>query len=143
MEVCTPATPRAAATPQGVGMSKHKQAKESRMIDLQPCPFCGGEAINIGSLNVVACRDCIAKGHSCASEDEAAEKWNRRASPWLTMDLPPRDGQSCLISSVASDCVLMAMWRAGLWFTYDDNPEPVSDVTHWMPVPDPVQEVGE
>jgi hypothetical protein len=116
------------------------------------CPGCGSENITSNEWSVdednaakfgadefseiwaFECMDCLFAA--------PVESWQRRVSDWVSMESPPNDGQACLISSVGSDCVLMAMWRAGLWFTYDNNPEPVSDVTHWMPIP-PVPEVSE
>ncbi len=60
-----------------------------------------------------------------------------REAQWQPIETAPAERQACLIASTESDCVLVAMYRVGLWFTYDDNPEPVADVTHWMPLPEP------
>ena len=54
------------------------------MIELKPCPFCGGEANLVqGSsgklLPWVRCRDCGAETSDYDSVEEAAEAWNRRA----------------------------------------------------------------
>ena len=62
------------------------------MSKLKPCPFCGGESImrhRPTALNVfsyVACTRCGATGKEIqisseyASDDKAAEAWNRRAN---------------------------------------------------------------
>lgn len=49
------------------------------MIELKPCPFCGGEArpVRVGSGRVAKCRECGA-GTSFSAENPA-EAWNRRA----------------------------------------------------------------
>lgn len=54
------------------------------MIELKPCPFCGGEANYAqGSagklLPWVRCRDCGAETSVYDSVEEAAEAWNGRA----------------------------------------------------------------
>ena len=58
------------------------------MTELKPCPFCGGKALlrhdyaGIGS-SYVRCEKCglesirFIKSFECASDDRAAEFWNR------------------------------------------------------------------
>ena len=51
---------------------------------LQPCPFCGGSDIWINSdlePKFVACRKCWAFGPSAPTVTQAAERWNKRATP--------------------------------------------------------------
>ena len=60
------------------------------MIELKPCPFCGGEALlshdheGIGASSI-RCRKCglesirFFKSFVHASDDKAVEFWNRRA----------------------------------------------------------------
>ena len=57
------------------------------MIELKPCPFCGGEAeiqhsayydICILDYIWVECKGCDVHTRDCDSEEEAAELWNRR-----------------------------------------------------------------
>ncbi|WP_083519443.1 Lar family restriction alleviation protein [Bradyrhizobium jicamae] len=51
---------------------------------LQPCPFCGGSEVWINSDIVpkfVACRKCWAFGPSAPTVTQAAERWNKRATP--------------------------------------------------------------
>ncbi len=65
-------------------------------------------------------------------------------SEWIALkNLKPNNKQACLVGCTESDCILMAMFISGLWFTYDNNPEPVSEVTHWMPLPSPPTGSGE
>lgn len=58
------------------------------MIELKPCPFCGGKAklIYIGFMSVVKCQKCGAFGEVVPDyyeqgdgKTEAIEAWNRRA----------------------------------------------------------------
>ena len=56
------------------------------MIELKPCPFCGGEAIlfadtfDDGKIFVVNahCDSCGATGNDFHDEKQAIEAWNRR-----------------------------------------------------------------
>ncbi|HJC89564.1 MAG TPA: Lar family restriction alleviation protein [Candidatus Mediterraneibacter excrementigallinarum] len=53
-------------------------------IKLKPCPFCGGEAKLTGNpyaeMWVVECGICHALSDVCHTQEDAAEKWNRRES---------------------------------------------------------------
>ena len=52
---------------------------------LKPCPFCGGEDIAIGKLEILCikyfiwCKTCEACSSSFLSLDDAINAWNRRA----------------------------------------------------------------
>ena len=55
------------------------------MVDLKPCPFCGGtanlikEEWGIYSFYYVSCGACLASTqHMIPSEDSAVNAWNRR-----------------------------------------------------------------
>lgn len=58
------------------------------MIELKPCPFCGGKAFlaeydykfDTGYVPTygVECTGCNAAIYDCDTEEEAAEAWNRR-----------------------------------------------------------------
>ncbi|WP_336800500.1 Lar family restriction alleviation protein [Kaistia sp. MMO-174] len=53
------------------------------MTKPKPCPFCGGENIELCDTSVFwyRCDDCLGETDSGATADEAVAKWNRRASP--------------------------------------------------------------
>lgn len=86
------------------------------MIDLKPCPFCGGEpstrtyeteslwSKNQVTRTVVECGECeLGFSTEPGYEFEAPEAWNRRASPWLTIDTAPKDGTVVLLFCPQSD----------------------------------------
>lgn len=66
------------------------------MIDLAPCPFCGGDDIDprfaVGqrasgeSIVAVGCMECGAAGPDESSDAAAEAAWNRRASGWIPTD---------------------------------------------------------
>jgi hypothetical protein len=77
---------------------------------------------------------------------EAAETWNRRASPWQPIETAPKDGTTIL--TLNDGCVRLSRWNEekhhanpkpywgflGPWGTrYQREHQP----THWMPLPEP------
>jgi len=67
--------------------------------------------------------------------DELVEGY---AKHWIpTTACLPKNKAVVMIASNKSDYITIAMWVAGLWFGDDGNPEPWTDVTHWMPLPEP------
>lgn len=54
------------------------------MIELKPCPFCGGEAkIHVGyDHSYVRCenQECLVKTRRYDSIEKATDAWNRRVS---------------------------------------------------------------
>lgn len=67
-------------------------------MELKPCPFCGGEAIERRAASYpvfwVKCEACEAEGPTKALEKDAVEAWNRRAVKdlgWFDGN-EPRDG---------------------------------------------------
>ena len=118
------------------------------MIDLKPCPFCGGPAEfegNEGIDHYVICTKCSASsGVSRKSFKQAARDWNRRASPWQVIETAPRDGTLILAVKSGRQNHAVVSWKS--WANV--NPEhPWSDMhagvyyketafTHWMPLPE-------
>ena len=55
------------------------------MIELKPCPFCGGEAKFIDDdYSYVICTNCKIHPYRRISNLEAIEAWNNRPNPWHT-----------------------------------------------------------
>lgn len=53
------------------------------MEKLKPCPFCGSENIELVAGDAwpwVRCRSCLASSAMEDAEEDAIEKWNRRAN---------------------------------------------------------------
>jgi len=57
------------------------------MTELKPCPFCGGEAVYIGTGNNypkeywrVMCKKCFASGIYNETKGRARQRWNRRVN---------------------------------------------------------------
>lgn len=60
------------------------------MSELKPCPFCNGYSPELAESAVpsaitghqkmaVFCNDCFCEGPTADSEEDAIDKWNRRA----------------------------------------------------------------
>lgn len=72
----------------GLVFCKFKERKKLKTLELKPCPFCGGVAIQVYSVNadsyVYGCRTIACPGnaqnqlHRFKSDKEAIEMWNRR-----------------------------------------------------------------
>ena len=86
--------------------------------------------------------DCVC-GHDCgpsaSTEPEAIAGWNRRASPWQTMETAPRDGTRVLCFAPPSSSEYLTArlrvdwWHEGGWWQM----RPVQPYTHWRPLPAP------
>lgn len=51
------------------------------MTELKPCPFCGGKAELVSSIESwVRCKDCGAMTKMKACDAGAIEEWNRRVN---------------------------------------------------------------
>jgi Lar family restriction alleviation protein len=59
---------------------------KAKMIELKPCPFCGGEAIiadAYGPYAIVSCKSCPCAVEVYGSMKYAVETWNRRVGDVL------------------------------------------------------------
>ena len=62
-------------------MSEDTLAKDWES-ELDPCPFCGGEAnIEKGNHYWAVCPDCATRGSAYGNRDNAVKAWNTRQSP--------------------------------------------------------------
>lgn len=112
---------------------------------LNPCPFCGGKAVmyDAGELYTEGrfsayCPECLIY-FSLASEKEAAEAWNRRASGWIPVSerCPIVEGK--FIVYTAGIDVTNARTEIGYFDGKNWDSERI--VIAWMPLPEPY-EVG-
>ena len=118
------------------------------MIELKPCPFCGGKAIFLEDDDGRVLPWLICSGCSCETDcydtiEEAIAAWNRRASGWISVkDRMPE------ISLSQKDRVLVNVAPSkahGSDVCGIDTDRTIDGktfvrwgyrVTHWMPLPD-------
>ena len=118
---------------------------------LKPCPFCGSFGPYVSRhahryndtviWHYVGCDACDARGPS-ASEEEAAEEWNRREpaitpSTWQPIATAPRDGTVVLGHDRVPGQLAyrICYWGEAHWYDYFS--EIVIRPTHWQPLPAP------
>jgi hypothetical protein len=138
-------------------------ASAELLSQLKPCPLCGGTDIimadpeELDDINAadnwdIECRLCacqvyevgpgayrktVALWNSRPAEDELkAERDVLRAErQWQPIETAPKDG--ALLFGWRGYRIEMA-WKAGAWHEWSDRDGdyyPVSDVTHWVPLP--------
>jgi hypothetical protein len=117
------------------------------MSGLRECPMCGGAA-ELGGKGLDrwagACTnaECQTEGPMRKGREAATAAWNRRASPWRTMETAPRDG---------TDFLALIPWqrkhhqmtgcfaRDGKFHSWPGRL--VYHPTHWQPLPEPPEGV--
>ena len=63
------------------------------MAELQPCPFCGGEAAFLGTTCTIKCKQCggaFIATNPVVARMEIAAAWNRRGNEERTLDFPAK-----------------------------------------------------
>jgi Lar family restriction alleviation protein len=131
------------------------------MIELKPCPFCGGEAIlrqdiryprsgkyegkSVKAYEVICSNyDCIIYGADNKyffTKEEAIEAWNNRKPDWISVDdrLPEEDVRVLIVGKrggiqIARSIECSSCSNGRLWISDTRKyPKP----THWMPLPEP------
>jgi Lar family restriction alleviation protein len=112
--------------------------------ELKPCPFCGGDNIEILKIHGVRyganCNDCDTLQDSNSKMGaEAIAAWNTRPSPWIKIvegdpSTLPKDFTPVFVKGG------LAMYKHGRWYTGMATPmyerEIQWKVTHWMPIPE-------
>ena len=130
------------------------------MAELKPCPFCGGERVEV--LNAleaqpemeligmsrdnwnVLCNDCFALGGTRRKALEAIEAWNQRKPRWISVEerLPEKQADVLMLFE---HNMAVGFWHDGdedvtFWCAYtDDGFYTDCDVspTHGMLLPEP------
>lgn len=123
------------------------------MTELKPCPFCGGKpywnVLQKGVLSNSGRYECGCCGASRLevfySKSDAADDWNTRPSPWLTIEQAPRDGTEIILWGKAPHDEKPHAYN-GWWTTEFDGywerkgpycaGDEVVDATHFMYRPD-------
>ena len=129
------------------------------MLDLKPCPFCGGEPYFLKPRHekgtafdtmMIECKHCGALPYGVSVYDGKKEEdkkaaiakfWNRRTEGWIHIDDKlPEEGENILIfvndlksEPVQADVCYYDGDEAWLDSGYNFG----SDVTYWMPLPKP------
>lgn len=82
------------------------------MVELKPCPFCGGEPelIDRGDFYWVYCESCDALGGKHRDESKAVEAWNQRAA----LDAA-REERDALIAEVADIGEILIQEEWDVW----------------------------
>jgi len=122
-------------------------------LKLDNCPCCGAEVYgeiiephkhhftNFPDSKGCAFAECKC-GLSMMAEtiDELKAKWNRRASGWVSDELPEVELGAILVSDNGKT-PYVAYWSPKIhpyWITEDWG---IARFTHWMPLPQPPKEV--
>jgi len=118
------------------------------MVDLLPCPFCGGSADRIdiedgdnAGGSCVICTQCNASGNvEFGFKENFISNWNRRAeSPkWQPIETAPHDEVVLLYWEDWSGAKYMEAAQASHGQTFPNGYSNVSrhgSATHWMPLP--------
>lgn len=117
--------------------------------NLKPCPFCGSEAAYrhyaSGDLDAFAyyCPKCLRVQQMAKTPLRAAEKWNRRAPEWFSVDkVLPSKGMYVLGFDEKEHCNYNNLYFHPDTQEFCDEMyfgKPVS-ITHWMAYPDAPKE---
>ena len=101
------------------------------MIELLPCPFCGGEAYMTEGVNGyrmsdifhgVECMDCRANIEmACMTAIEAAQAWNTRHERTCQMMDGQWDNGQCTWGTVCSECDAHLEHERGRHLNYCPN----------------------
>ena len=128
------------------------------MTELKPCPFCGGEVEidmldseqnrNVKIYNAVHCTECHQWFFKGLSREKTIAAWNRRPNQWIPVsERLPDDAYGCLLIVEEDDYngttheVLLpyfAGYDGEQWNDGDGQRIPF-EVTHWMPLPQPLE----
>lgn len=128
-------------------------------IKLKPCPFCGEKpklyeipphTHQIATFMPDFAGEWICECDICGkaitggkTAEEAAEKWNRRAPEWFSVNkILPADWRACLIAT-AEGWAVAGYCGNGKWVLDYDELNIECEVTRWRELPDDWVDAGE
>lgn len=117
-------------------------------IKLKPCPFCGEKPklydVPEHGYQIALCEcSCGSAFAGGKTAEEAAEKWNRRAPEWFSVDkVLPADWRACLIAT-AEGWAVAGYCGNGEWVLDYDELNIECEVTRWRELPDDWVDAGE
>ena len=140
-------------------MNKDKDVEIREL--LLPCPFCGSSNIDLFEYENhwhVECESCGVDNGGWTDKSKSIECWNRRLSPWISIDSAPKDGTPILVyeppAEYSDGGVLLVQWRSSIdhypgskpfwaWCLPESDQDEqggcatIDHPTHWMPLPEP------
>ena len=117
---------------------------------LKRCPFCGGQARILSTwdgLYKAECKCCTCGTASYTTQIAVARRWNQRADSYLAKWIPceerlPENENPCLVICRTWSMTENA-WKEGTLMILRYLPKEhrwnisgMTDVTHWMPMPE-------
>ena len=120
------------------------------MSGLRECPWCADSVLEVrqsvtSGVQWVTCTGCGASGPEHDTEAAATAAWNRRASPWRTMETAPIRRRILAYGTVPEREGVQA--ETNIWIAYR-WPEGWGIcgghkiiATHWQPLPEPPEGV--
>ena len=130
------------------------------MLDLKPCPFCGGEPYFLKPRHengtafdtmMIECKHCgaIPYGVSVYNGEKEEDKkaaiakfWNRRSNGWISVKdrLPEKDGHysysvDVFVTDGKKTSIGYYSYPNESWFSYYDDVSAYY-ISHWLPIPE-------
>lgn len=114
------------------------------MEELRECPFCGGKAQQsyAGAKHIIICPNCVklpADGGYIDSKD-AVTAWNTRLDNWISVEerLPETNEDVLVVVDYGGKSgVITGYMRSQNLGWQGLVGQRLTDVTHWMPLPEP------
>jgi Lar family restriction alleviation protein len=115
--------------------------------NLKPCPFCGGNKIELDNMSalfcswICRCSGCNATitGGGNSTKESTIKAWNRRAPEWFSVDkVRPLGERKCLVATKKASLVKLTVawyYGYGIWKRDYDGRTIEFKVTHWREMP--------
>lgn len=133
------------------------------MIEIKKCPFCGcqpelrkGIYFPKWKQGAVEAWKVVCTNYKCIifnaneqyadSEISAINAWNNRSNGWISVKerLPEKENPNCTVDVLVTDGTHISIgyydYIAGMWGTLEECF--YFHVTHWMPIPEPPEEMN-